>query len=71
MTPLQNASHNGHLRIVDALIDAGADINNTSGTGNCTPLCLAVSNGHAAVGYRLIQRGADASIKNSWVCIDC
>ena len=67
MTPLQNASYNGRLHIVDALIDAGANIDNCSGSGKFTPFCLAISQGHAAVAYRLAQRGADVNIRNAMV----
>ena len=47
MTPLEQASYNGHKEIVNALIAAGANVNK-SDYGN-TPLYIASCNGHKEI----------------------
>ena len=52
------ASHNGHAAIVEALIQAGADVNKADNNG-ATALMIASEDGHAATVEVLIQAGAD------------
>jgi len=47
-TPISQASYNGHLKIVQALIAVGADMNKASNYGY-TPISLASENGHLEV----------------------
>lgn len=49
--------NNGHLKIVKALIKAGADIDRANNSGN-TPLKFASLNGHTEIVKLLKERGA-------------
>jgi ankyrin repeat protein len=60
---LHVAANHGHLEIVKLLLDAGADINRKSKSGE-TPLHLAVTKNHIDVVKCLLVRGADYSITN-------
>ncbi len=60
--PLIYASQNGHLKIVQALINAGANAN-VKDRNNVTPLILASQNGHLEIVQILIAAGADVNIK--------
>lgn len=60
ISPLVCAAENGRADVVDALLDAGADVN--KGTGykrNDTPLLMASENGHTEVVRLLLNAGAD------------
>jgi ankyrin repeat protein len=57
-TPLHEASYKGHLHVVIALLDHGADIEVKDNNG-WTPLHHAVIEGHLAVVNELPSRGAD------------
>jgi ankyrin repeat protein len=62
ISPLVCAAENGRADVVDALLDAGADVN--KGTGykrNDTPLLMASENGHTEVVRLLLNAGADVS----------
>ena len=48
MTPLNLASQNGHKEIVNALIEAGANVNKADNDG-MTPLDMACCNGHKEI----------------------
>jgi ankyrin repeat protein len=63
LTPLIFASREGDVESVKALLDAGADVNQTSEYG-WTPLLTAVNNRHWKLGQLLIERGADTNIAN-------
>ena len=71
-TPLQRAAlYNENTQIVQALIDAGAQVDAQDGfTGsctNCTPLHLAVLyNKNPAVIETLLRAGADPNVKHKW-----
>lgn len=58
MSSLHYAAREGHTAIVERLLDAGADIDDTE-ANDITPLLLAVSNERVATAMRLIERGAD------------
>jgi len=60
---LHVAANHGHLEIVKLLLDAGADINRKSKSGE-TALHLAVVKNHIDVVKCLLVRGADYSITN-------
>src|SRR6202012_3679777 len=63
-TPLKEASHYGHLDIVQLLIDSGANVNSHDKQG-WTTLHAAVSEGYANVEDLLLARGADFSIRDN------
>jgi ankyrin repeat protein len=55
-------AHDGHVEIVEMLIDAGADINVLDALDGCTPLATAAAAGHEEVVRLLLARGADATL---------
>jgi len=61
MTPLHNAAREGHLSVVEYLVNQKADINaQASGWfSSGTPLHLAAANGHLSVVEYLVNQGAD------------
>jgi ankyrin repeat protein len=58
------ATRNGNLSIVHLLLDAGADINETTTTDQMTPLFIAADWNLEEMVQMLIGRGADIMIKN-------
>jgi len=56
-TPLMEASQEGHLELVRYLLEAGAGVNATTGTGD-TALTYACENGHTDVADLLLQYSA-------------
>jgi len=56
-TPLMEASQEGHLELVRYLLEAGARVNATTGTGD-TALTYACENGHTDVADLLLQYSA-------------
>eukprot|EP00053_Salpingoeca_punica_P004391 m.48899 g.48899 ORF g.48899 m.48899 type:complete len:634 (+) comp12770_c0_seq1:253-2154(+) len=63
LTALMIASQNGHLHLVEYLLDQNANIHATAVDG-CTSLHLAVLEEQDAVAALLMQRGADPLAKN-------
>ncbi len=63
LTPLIFATREGSLETVKALLDAGADINQTSEYG-WTALLVATQNRFYRLGAFLLERGADPNIAN-------
>lgn len=61
MTALLHAAREGHVEVVEVLLDGGADIDQVSGDGS-SPLVLALLNGQFELAMVLIERGADPSI---------
>ncbi|HUQ88131.1 MAG TPA: ankyrin repeat domain-containing protein [Vicinamibacterales bacterium] len=60
LTPLLYAVRQGYQESSDALLKAGADINQPSAGDGTTPLLMAVINGHFDLAKSLIEKGADA-----------
>src|SRR5206468_5618122 len=63
LTPLIFAAREGDLQTAKFLLDAGADVNQTSEYG-WTPLLTATNNRHYQLGKYLIERGANANTAN-------
>src|SRR5579883_955048 len=61
MTPLYAAAHNGHKKIVEELIGAGAKVNLPNIEG-VTPLYVAAHNGHKDIVQMLITAGANVNL---------
>ena len=57
-SPLSSASFCGYTNIVSMLLDAGAEINQSSNDG-FTPLCVASQQNHLPIVKELLSRGAD------------
>jgi ankyrin repeat protein len=68
LTPLVYAVRSNDMASVKALLDAGADVNQTTGYG-WSPLLVATQNRYYALGKYLIERGADPNLPNrgGWV----
>jgi len=65
MTPLHYASQNGHLSVVEYLVNQKADINaKTKEIFSGTPLHYAAQNGHLSVVEYLVNQKADINAKN-------
>ena len=63
LTPLLFATREGDLESVKILLDAGADVNQTSEYG-WTALLVATQNRYYKLGAYLLERGADPNIQN-------
>ncbi|MDX1561865.1 MAG: ankyrin repeat domain-containing protein, partial [Gammaproteobacteria bacterium] len=58
MTPLLYAAREGHIDVIELLLDRGADIDGTE-ANDITPLLMAISNERVPAATLLIDRGAD------------
>jgi len=70
-TPLHRASNNGHLSVVEYLVNQRADVN-AKARGemfNGTPLHFASKNGHLSVVEYLVNQKADINAKDDSVGI--
>jgi ankyrin repeat protein len=63
LTPLHYATRANDLESVKALLDAGANVNETSGYG-WSPLLIATQNRYYSLGAYLIERGANVNLAN-------
>ena len=59
LTPLLLASREGHLDAVQALLTAGADLNQASAGDKTSPLLIATINGHFDLAKLLLEKGAN------------
>lgn len=59
LTPLLYAVRQGYQESTDALLKAGADLNQSSKGDGTTPLLMAVINGHFDLAKSLLDKGAD------------
>ena len=62
---LVTAAEEGNFDVATALLDAGANIDQTDDEGN-TALIKAVTNGHNKIVKKLIDTGADVDITNNY-----
>jgi len=65
LTALHHAVRQGNIDAAMALLDAGANINDTSLVDGTTPLLMAIINGQFDVAIRLVERGANPNIASS------
>ncbi|KAI6181053.1 KH domain-containing protein [Aphelenchoides besseyi] len=70
-TPLMEAAKQGHLTVIESLVNRGADVNIISPTNDATALSLACLFGRADVTQYLLEHGAnpEVSLKDSVSCI--
>ena len=61
LTPLLFATRQGYSESVDALLKAGADVNQISAGDKSTPLVMAVINGHFDIAQTLVTKGANVN----------
>jgi len=59
LTPLLLAAREGHIASVQALLSAGADVNQVSAGDRTSPLLIATINGHFDLAMFLLRHGAD------------
>jgi len=64
MTPLHLVAGQGYYKMVDILVDAGADVNLTEALWGSSPLIVAATNGYRKVVERLLERGANIAIQD-------
>ena len=64
LAALHLAVREGHLGTSEALLDAGADINQATEGDGTQPLLMSTINGHFDLAMRLIERGADPTLSN-------
>jgi ankyrin repeat protein len=62
MTPLLLAAREGHLESVQALITAGADVNQASAGDHTSPLLISTINGHFDLAKFLLEKGANPNL---------
>jgi ankyrin repeat protein len=65
LTALHHAVRQGNIDAAMALLDGGANINDTSLVDGTTPLLMAIINGQFDVAIRLVERGANANLASS------
>jgi ankyrin repeat protein len=64
MTPLLLAARQGNVASVEALLRAGADVNQVAEGTKTSPLLIAIMNGHFDLANALLERGADPTLAN-------
>jgi len=65
LTALHHAVRQGNLDAAMALLDGGANINDTSLVDGTTPLLMAIINGQFDVAIRLVERGANPNLASA------
>ena len=65
LTALHHAVRQGNVEAAMALLDGGANINDTSYVDGTTPLLMAIITGQFAVALKLVQRGANPNLASS------
>jgi uncharacterized protein len=65
LTALLLAVRQGQLPVVEALLSAGADVNQTSAGDRTTPLLIATINGRFDIANYLLDRGASATVASA------
>ena len=65
LTALHHAVRQGNLDAALALLDGGANVNDTSLVDGTTPLLMAIINGQFDVAIRLVERGANPNLASA------
>jgi len=65
MTALQFAARDGQMAAIQALLDAGADVNIPTASDHATTLTIAIINGHFDIAKLLLDHGADPKPANA------
>ncbi|MDX1646958.1 MAG: ankyrin repeat domain-containing protein [Longimicrobiales bacterium] len=65
LTPLLQATRQGHVEAIEALLDRGAEIDQPGGGDDTTPLLIATINGQFDAAMLLLERGADPNLASS------
>src|SRR5206468_6903870 len=65
LSALHHAVRQGNMASVIALLDGGANINDTTLVDHTTPLILATINGQFDIAMELVKRGADPNIQEN------
>jgi ankyrin repeat protein len=65
LTALHHAVRQGNVDAAMALLDGGANINDTSYVDGTTPLLMAIINGQFDVAIKLVQRGANPNLAST------
>lgn len=65
VTPLMYASITGHARVVNILLNRGADVSLAAGDDSFTALLASAHAGHQAVTKMLLNAGADVQVTTS------
>ena len=65
LTALHHAVRQGNVDAAMALLDGGANINDTSYVDGTTPLLMAIINGQFDVAIKLVQRGANPNLASA------
>jgi ankyrin repeat protein len=65
LTPLHHAVRQGQVEATLALLEGGANINQTSGGDRTSPLLMAAVNGQFDLALVLLERGADPNLASS------
>lgn len=65
MTALHFAAREGHREAIQALVEAGVNVNEVSAADQTSPMLEAIYNGHYDVAKFLLDHGADAKLVNA------
>lgn len=68
-TPLHFAAHRGLGEVVNALLEAGADVRARERASGTTPLHWAAEGGHPSVARSLVERGAELEPVDEWFAL--
>jgi uncharacterized protein len=62
LAPIHLAARQGYMNTIQAMLDAGADVNQLTSGDKSSPLLVATINGHFDVAKYLLDRGADPNL---------
>ena len=65
LAALSYAARDGRMEAVQALVEGGADVNQTTGSEKSSPMVMALINGHYDVAKYLLDKGANPNLANN------